>query len=140
MGISERLTPPQLDAVLAHELCHIRRRDNLLAAIHMLVEALFWFHPLVWWLGKKLVDERERACDEEVLRLGGEPHIYAEAIVNICKLYMESPLVCMSGVTGSDLKKRVEAILVNRLTLPAEFRQEKQYCSPRDWPRWPRPS
>ena len=116
-GISERLTPPQLEALLAHELCHIRRRDNLFAAIHMLVEALFWFHPLVWWVGKKLVDERERACDEEVLRLGGEPHIYAEAIVNICKLYVESPLVCMSGVTGSDMKKRVEAILVNRMTL-----------------------
>jgi uncharacterized protein (TIGR03435 family) len=120
-GIGERLAPPQLEAVLAHELCHVRRRDNLFAAIHMLVEALFWFHPLVWWVGKKMVEERERACDEEVLRLGGEPQIYAEAIVKICKLYMESPLVCMSGVTGSDLKKRVEAIMLNRGTLKVNF-------------------
>src|SRR5262249_38204221 len=65
-GITDRLTPPQLEAIAAHELCHVRRRDNLATAIHMGVEALFWFHPLVWWLGARLMDERERACDEEV--------------------------------------------------------------------------
>ena len=71
-GIADRLTPRQLEAVLAHELCHVRRRDNLTSAIHMIVEAMFWFHPLVWWIGARLVEERERACDEDVLRLGGE--------------------------------------------------------------------
>ena len=69
-GISARLDDAQLEAILAHEVCHVRRRDNLAAAIHMLVEAIFWFHPLVWWLGSRLVDERERACDEEVLECG----------------------------------------------------------------------
>ena len=44
-----------------------------IAAIHMFVETVFWFHPLVWWIGKRMVEERERACDEEVLRLGSEP-------------------------------------------------------------------
>ena len=58
----------QLEAVIAHELCHVRHRDNLIAAIHMFVETVFWFHPLVWWIGKRMVEERERACDEEVLR------------------------------------------------------------------------
>ena len=113
-GIVEHLTPPQLEAVLAHELCHIRRRDNLFAAIHMMVEAAFWFHPLVWWIGARLVEERERACDEAVLRLGSEPGVYAEAILNVCKLYVESPLVCVSGVTGANLKRRIAAILANR--------------------------
>jgi uncharacterized protein (TIGR03435 family) len=113
-GIGERLTPAQLDAILAHELCHVRRRDNLTAAIHMLVQAMFWFHPLVWWLGARLVDERERACDEEVLRLGARPQVYAQGILSVCKLYVESPLKCVSGVTGSDLKRRVEAIMKNR--------------------------
>ena len=69
-SITERLADHQLDAILTHELCHVRRRDNLAVAIHMVVEALFWFHPLVWWLEKRLVDERERACDEEVIRVG----------------------------------------------------------------------
>jgi bla regulator protein blaR1 len=114
-GIVERLTPRQLEAVLAHELCHIRRRDNLSAAIHMIVEALFWFHPLVWWIGARLVEERERACDEDVLRLGSEPQIYAEAILNVCKYYLESPLVCVSGITGSDLKKRIDTIMAHHI-------------------------
>ncbi len=120
-GIAERLTPRQLEAVLAHELCHVRRRDNLTSAIHMVVEALFWFHPLVWWIGARLVEERERACDEGVLSLGSEPQVYAEAILNVCKLYVESPLACVSGVTGADLKKRIEAIMNNRIVLRLNF-------------------
>jgi bla regulator protein blaR1 len=60
-GIADRLTPAQFKAILAHELCHLRRRDNLAAATHMLVEAIFWFHPLVWWIGARLIEERERA-------------------------------------------------------------------------------
>jgi bla regulator protein BlaR1 len=113
-GIAERLTSPQLKAILAHELCHVRRRDNLISAIHMVVEAVFWFHPLAWWIGARLMEERERACDEDVLRQGNEPGAYAAGIVNVCKFYLESPLACASGVTGSDLKKRVQAILTDR--------------------------
>ena len=60
-GISKRLDDAQLEAVLAHEVWHARRRDNLFAALHMLVEAAFWFYPLVWWLGARLIEERERA-------------------------------------------------------------------------------
>jgi bla regulator protein BlaR1 len=114
-GIADRLTRPEMNVILAHELCHVRRRDNLAAAIHMAVEATFWFHPLVWWLGARLVEERERACDEEVLRSGGEPQTYAEGILKICELYLASPLACVAGVTGGDLKRRIEAILRNRV-------------------------
>ena len=87
--ISQHLETEHLEAILAHELWHVRRRDNLAAALHMMVEAIFWFHPLVWWLGARLMDERERACDEEVLRLGTRPNVYAEGILRVCKLYLE---------------------------------------------------
>jgi uncharacterized protein (TIGR03435 family) len=100
--------------VLTHELCHIRRRDNVTAAVHMVAEAAFWFHPLVWWIGSRLVDERERACDEEVVRTFGEPQTYAEGIVNVCRRYVESPLVCVSGVSGSNVKNRIREIMANR--------------------------
>ncbi len=110
-GVARELTAPQLEAILAHELCHVRRRDNLAAAFHMVVEALFWFHPLVWWLGARLMEERERACDEEVLSLGNAPEVYAEGILRICDLYLKSPLPCVSGVTGSNLKRRIEEIM-----------------------------
>jgi bla regulator protein blaR1 len=113
-GIFDRLTPAQLEAVIAHELCHVRHRDNSMAAIHMFVETAFWFHPLVWWIGKRMVEERERACDEEVLRLGSEPRVYAEGLLNVCKLYVESPLLCVAGVTGANLKRRIEAIMTNQ--------------------------
>jgi bla regulator protein BlaR1 len=109
-GITDRLTPRHLRAVVVHELCHVRRRDNLTGAIHMAVEALFWFHPLLLWIGRRLVAERERACDEEVLRTLGEPYIYAEGILNVCKFYHESTLRCVSGVTGADLKERIRRI------------------------------
>ncbi len=81
-GISGRLEDAHLEGILAHELWHVRRRDNLTAAVHMVVEAIFWFHPLVWWMGARLLEERERACDEEVLEMGSEPQVYAESILN----------------------------------------------------------
>jgi bla regulator protein blaR1 len=77
----------------------------------MIVEASFWFHPLVWWIGARLIEERERACDEDVLRSGTKPLDYAEGILNVCKSYVESPLACVSGVTGANLKKRVAHIM-----------------------------
>jgi bla regulator protein blaR1 len=120
-GISEHLEQAHLEAVLAHELWHVRRRDNLAAAIHMVVEALFWFHPLVWWLGARLVEERERACDEQVLEMGSERQVYAESILKVCKFCVGSPLACVSGVTGSDLKKRMVNIMNERIARKLDF-------------------
>jgi beta-lactamase regulating signal transducer with metallopeptidase domain len=110
-GIEDWLSTEQLRAILAHERCHIRRRDNLKAALHMVVEALFWFHPLVWWLETRLVAERERACDEQVLADGNDAHVYAEGIVRICQYYLDSPLRCAAGVGGGNLAKRIDFIL-----------------------------
>jgi uncharacterized protein (TIGR03435 family) len=114
-GITERLEPAHLEAIVAHEMCHVRRRDNLISAVHMLAEVIFWFHPLVWWIGARLVEERERACDEEVLRLGSKPEVYAESILKTCQYYLESPLACRSGISGSDLKERIVRIMTQRL-------------------------
>jgi bla regulator protein blaR1 len=110
-GIAERLSPSEMNAIVAHELCHVRRRDNLLALIHMIVEAIFWFHPLVWWIGARLVEERECACDEDVVSRGNAPDLYAEAIVKVCKWSTEWPLICVAGVTGGNLKRRIEQIM-----------------------------
>lgn len=113
--IEDHLTRPQIEAIVAHELCHVRRFDNLTAAMHMLVEAIFWFHPLAWWLGGRLMDERERACDEHVLRTVGQPGLYAQGILNVCKRYVQSPLANVSGVGSASVRQRIEAILANRI-------------------------
>ena len=120
-GISRHLEDAQLDAILAHEARHIRWHDNLAAAIHMVVEAIFWFHPLVWWLGARLVEERERACDEDVLELGNERQVYAAGILKVCEFCLASPLACMSGVAGGDLKKRMVHIMTERMLHKLDF-------------------
>ena len=113
--IEHHLTRPQIEAITAHELCHVRRFDNMTAATHMVVEAIFWFHPLVWWIGARLVDERERACDEYVLTTADASNSYAQGILNICERYVESPLASISGVRSANLPKRIDAIRANRV-------------------------
>jgi uncharacterized protein (TIGR03435 family) len=117
-GIGDRLTPAQLRALIAHERCHIRHHDNLTAALHMAVEALFWFHPVVWWLENRLIEERERACDEYVLQSGSTPRDYAEGILEVCRFAKDPSPVFVSGITGSDLRRRIESILQNQRTRP----------------------
>jgi bla regulator protein BlaR1 len=117
-GLLDQLTTAQRDALFAHERSHVRHRDNLTAALHMAVEAVFWFHPLVWWIERRLIDERERACDEDVLRAGSQPSDYAEGILAVCRLSVRAPLACVGGVTGSDLRQRIESILQASLGRP----------------------
>jgi bla regulator protein BlaR1 len=121
-GLADNLTPEQFEAVIDHELRHIQFRDNLTAALHMFVETLFWFHPVVWWIGSRLIDERERDCDEAVLRRGSQPGDYARSIVQVCQTYMESPLPCASGISGSDLKKRIREIMTWTGSVPITLR------------------
>jgi len=113
--LSARLDDGHIEAIVAHELMHVRRRDNLSAVLHMLVEAAFWFHPMVWWMERRLVEERERACDEAVVERGGDATTYAESLLKACRFCVESPLVCVSGITGADLSKRVRLIMTLRL-------------------------
>jgi bla regulator protein BlaR1 len=111
-GMKARLSSRQFDAVLTHEWNHAQRHDNLTAALQMTAEAIFWFYPLVWMVGRKLIEERELACDQAVLQQA-RAEDYAEGILNVCKLYNSSPLNCVAGITGADLKARVESILRN---------------------------
>lgn len=121
-GIAEKLTPKQFEAILAHEFRHLRCFDNLTAAFHMGIETLFWFHPFVWWIGAKLMDERERDCDEAVLRQGSPPAEYARGILQVCDTYVKTELPCASGISGSDLKRRVKEIMTWRSSLPVTLR------------------
>ena len=111
--IERYLTARQLSAVIAHELCHVRRHDNLTAVVHMVVEVIFWWHPLVWFIGSRLVHERERACDEHVLRTLHRPRLYARALLNVCRRYVQAPRTYVSAAGGPKIVRRVDAILRN---------------------------
>lgn len=123
-GLQEHLSSAEFESVMAHELEHVRRRDNLTYSIHLIVEALFWFYPPVYWIGKRLIHERERACDEAVLQHGSDPRVYAEAIVAVCRFSLQLPPVCVSGVSGADLKRRLELIVLKRTGDRMSLRQK----------------
>ena len=72
------LPPHQLEAILAHELAHIRRHDYLVNLLQTLVETLLFYHPAVWWLSRRIRAERENCCDDLAVSLCGDPYTYAQ--------------------------------------------------------------
>ncbi|HET9863610.1 MAG TPA: M56 family metallopeptidase, partial [Steroidobacteraceae bacterium] len=113
-ALLRRLSAAQLDAVMAHEREHIARHDNLKAHLHRLVETLFWFHPLVWFVGRRLMEERERACDEAVIDRGHDPGDYAAGILAVCRHCAAAHSRHTMAALAGDLTARVRAILGNR--------------------------
>jgi len=113
-GLVDQFSPAEVQSILAHELCHLRRRDNLTYAIHLLSCAAFWFYPLLWWLGSRLIVERERACDEAVLASGHKAELYGGCILKVCRYYHIAPVVGTSGVSGRDLPDRIRRIMTWR--------------------------
>ena len=110
----ERLQPARLMAVLAHEHEHIARHDVLKSHLHRLVTTLFWFHPLVWFIGRRLEQERERACDEAVLARGHEPAEYAAGILEVCRHCAGTHHAPAISALAGDLPRRVGEILEAR--------------------------
>jgi hypothetical protein len=110
-AVMRELSASQIETVLAHEMCHIRRRDNLTAAIHKFIEVIFWFHPLVWWIGANLLREREAACDEAVIEDGLEQVVYAVSLLHVCRLGVTARFAGVAASSGGDLKQRMTSIL-----------------------------
>jgi uncharacterized protein (TIGR03435 family) len=102
------LTTAQLDAVLAHELAHIRRHDYLVNIMQMVAETLLFYHPAVWWVSKRLRVERELCCDDEAVRVCGNPTAYARALVTMAR--QQNPEMAMSA-SGGSLRERVRRLL-----------------------------
>ncbi len=117
----QRWPAQKLDAVLIHEREHVRRRDQLVHLLALVNRAVFWFHPLAWWLAGKLSDLAETACDAAVLQRGHAQTDYAEYLIELARSVerMGGRLKTMGGVlgtalTGSSLAQRIEDILQAR--------------------------
>ena len=85
--LTDGLSDTQIETIVAHEVCHIVRRDNLLALVQIVVCALFWFHPLVWWIGARLVDERERVRRASVGARRQSVDVRREHLEDVSALY-----------------------------------------------------
>jgi beta-lactamase regulating signal transducer with metallopeptidase domain len=88
------LSAQELNQILLHELAHLRRRDDWTNLIQKVVKALFFFHPAVWWIEKKISLEREMACDDAVLAATSQPRAYAECLAHLAeKTFLRRTLV-----------------------------------------------
>jgi beta-lactamase regulating signal transducer with metallopeptidase domain len=81
----QELSATELNAILLHELAHLRRWDDWTNLIQKVLGALFFFHPAVWWIEKNLALEREMACDDLVLAKTASPRAYAECLVSLAE-------------------------------------------------------
>jgi TonB family protein len=118
-SMAEELSDGELEAVMMHEMVHVARWDNLIANLHRFLCCVLWFHPIVWMLDRLLLAEREQACDEEVIRLGGAPEVYASSLLKVLRFCLGWSVAGTSNATGSNLGRRVERIMskTNQLKL-----------------------
>jgi TonB family protein len=110
-GLAERLSDDELESVLKHELFHVKRFDNLFGSLQMFVCCLIWFHPLVWLIDRRLIEERELMCDERVILSGAAPDAYAASLWKVVQFGFGWPVEGVSRATGSNLKRRIKLML-----------------------------
>lgn len=103
------LSPEQLDAVIAHELGHIKRFDVLANFVQVIAETVFFFHPAVWWLNRRIRADRELCCDDIAVSVAGERLPYARALATMAA-WRDTPRLAMA-VTGGPLAARVARLL-----------------------------
>jgi beta-lactamase regulating signal transducer with metallopeptidase domain len=114
----EELSQEELNQVVLHELAHLRRWDDWTNLAQQVVKALFFFHPAVWWIEKKLALEREMACDDAVLAESTNPRAYAECLAHLAeRSFVQRSLSLAQALVGriAQTSQRVAKILdVNR--------------------------
>lgn len=104
------LTPGQLDAILVHELAHVRRLDYLVNIFQCLIETVMFYHPVVWWISRCIRDERENCCDDFVVKVSGNRVAYARALATLESLRGEMPQLAFAA-SGGSLLNRVRRLL-----------------------------
>ncbi len=104
------LTTGQLEAVLAHELAHIRRHDYLINWLQSLLETLLFYHPAVWWISQRVREERENCCDDVAVAWCGNRVDYAQALATLEEL-RPAPVRWALGAGGGNLLHRVRRLL-----------------------------
>jgi beta-lactamase regulating signal transducer with metallopeptidase domain len=108
------LSPSQLEALLAHELAHVRRQDYLVNLLQSVAEALLFYHPAVWWLSHRVRADRELCCDDLAVSVC-DPLVYATALTDLAA--MTSPGLALAATDG-DLLGRVRRILGQSEVVP----------------------
>ncbi|HVF55555.1 MAG TPA: penicillin-binding transpeptidase domain-containing protein [Pyrinomonadaceae bacterium] len=101
------LTREQLEAVLAHELAHIRRHDYAVNLLQTITETLLFYHPAVWWVSRKVRVEREHVCDDLAVSVSGDALCYARALTKVERLRMGRRRQLAMAADGGELRARI---------------------------------
>lgn len=104
------LTPDQVHAVLAHELAHVRRYDYAANLLQTAIETLLFYHPAVWWVSRRIREERENCCDDLAVESCGDSLLYARALAELAGRCGASAPLAMAA-SGGVLRRRVERIV-----------------------------
>ncbi|MDA1232617.1 MAG: M56 family metallopeptidase, partial [Planctomycetota bacterium] len=118
-SIMTGLTSEEFAAIISHEFAHIRRHDLWVNLLQRVIESLLFFHPVVWFVSRRLSAEREICCDDLVVRSGCTPMNYAGALLRMAELCVtrkSSPLAALSagGHSQKELENRIERLLNQR--------------------------
>lgn len=104
------LTPEQIEALLAHELAHVRRYDYVINMLQTAAETLLFYHPAIWWIGRCIRNERENCCDDLAVEICGNAATYVRALTDLEQLRGTTPAFAIAADGGS-LLRRVERLL-----------------------------
>lgn len=118
ISLTTGLAPDQLAAILTHELAHIRRWDPLVNVFQRIVEAVLFFHPMVWFVSRRIRQERENCCDDTVLSMGTDAVSYASSLLDIAERAATDRLSALAGLATlradgrpSELSGRIRRLL-----------------------------
>jgi beta-lactamase regulating signal transducer with metallopeptidase domain len=121
------LASSQIEALLAHELAHIRRHDYLVNLLQTAIETLLFYHPAVWWVGRQMRAERENCCDDLAVAVCGDALVYARALTELEKIRIAAPRLAMAANSGSLLER------IRRLLDPQRDRASAPSAMHADW-------
>ena len=96
IGLINALPPEQIEAIIAHELAHVRRQDYWLNILQSVVEVVFFYHPAVWWISAVVREEREKCCDDLAVSLCGDTAVYARALAEAQAVQYSSPSLALA--------------------------------------------
>lgn len=120
LGFLAGLPPEHVEAILLHELAHIRRLDYLMNVCQRIVEGLLFYHPAVWWISQLMRAERENCCDDIVVKLRGDAQAYAAALTALEQNRLDQYPAIREPVlaaTGGNLMKRIKRLLCPRTVI-----------------------
>ncbi|MCS7018096.1 MAG: M56 family metallopeptidase [Cytophagales bacterium] len=122
VGLLTALPPQQLEAVLAHELAHIRRHDFLVHICQSIVEAVLFYHPAIWWMSTQINQERENCCDDIAITITGDTMLYVKALANLADL-ITKPVTAVHALAATGKTKGKLLPRIVRLLQPHRVNQ-----------------